>query len=67
MSRKRNVPWWESLGVGADSPAGAPEPADLGTAFGLDASFATTMGGDADAESDADLDDLDLPRPEADD
>lgn len=68
MNRKRVVPWWESLGVGAPAPAAGPDPAELGTAFGLDASFATTLGDIADQDSaDTGLDDLDLPRASDDD
>lgn len=66
MNRKRVVPWWESLGVGAPAPAAGSDPAELGTAFGLDASFATTLSDIAD-DGDADLDDLDLPRAPSDD
>jgi hypothetical protein len=42
MNPIRTVPWWASLGVGAEPPAEGPDPADLGTAFGLDASMAET-------------------------
>jgi hypothetical protein len=40
MNPIRIVPWWASLGVGAEPPADDPDPADLGTAFGLEASMA---------------------------
>jgi hypothetical protein len=39
MNKVRNLPWWAALGL--DEPVHTPETdyADMGTAFGLDASI----------------------------
>jgi hypothetical protein len=41
MSKSSSVPWWSSLGFGKAAPAKDSDYADMGTAFGLDASMDT--------------------------
>jgi len=55
MSKATSIPWWSSLGFGKRAPAPDTDYADMGTAFGLDASLDTLPapepGGSADNES----------------
>ena len=42
MNKQRpNVPWWASMGFQRPEPAPDTDYADMGTAFGLDASLGT--------------------------
>jgi hypothetical protein len=41
MSKSTSGSWWTSLGFGKSTPAPDTDYADMGTAFGLDASFGT--------------------------
>ncbi len=41
MVKSSSVPWWSSLGFGKPAPAEDTDYADMGTAFGLDASMDT--------------------------
>ena len=38
-SKSSSVPWWSALGFGKAAPAPDTDYADMGTAFGLDASM----------------------------
>lgn len=40
-SKSSSVPWWSALGFGKAAPAPDSDYADMGTAFGLDASMDT--------------------------
>jgi hypothetical protein len=40
MRKVPNVPWWSSIALGPQAPAPETDYADMGTAFGLDASLA---------------------------
>ncbi|MFT3954328.1 MAG: hypothetical protein QM722_08045 [Piscinibacter sp.] len=40
-SKSSSVPWWSALGFGKAAPAPDTDYADMGTAFGLDASMDT--------------------------
>ena len=44
MSKSTSGSWWTSLGFGKAAPAPDSDYADMGTAFGLDASFGTQPG-----------------------
>jgi hypothetical protein len=46
MSAERKLPWWLSPGAD-DAPEAEPDLAELGTAFGLDASLARPAAGKA--------------------
>lgn len=39
MNKSSSVPWWSALGFAKATPAPDTDYADMGTAFGLDASF----------------------------
>jgi hypothetical protein len=39
MGKSSSAPWWSSLGFGKPAPAEEMDYADMGTAFGLDASM----------------------------
>lgn len=39
MDKSSSVPWWSALGFAKTAPAQDTDYADMGTAFGLDASF----------------------------
>ncbi len=39
--KSSSVPWWSALGFGKAAPAPDTDYADMGTAFGLDASMDT--------------------------
>ncbi len=41
MNKSTSGSWWSSLGFGKAAPAPDTDYADMGTAFGLDASFGT--------------------------
>lgn len=41
MSKPTSASWWSSLGFGKAAPAPESDYADMGTAFGLDASMDT--------------------------
>lgn len=41
MSKSTSGSWWSSLGFGKSAPAPDTDYADMGTAFGLDASLDT--------------------------
>lgn len=41
MSKPSSIPWWSSFGFGKRAPAADSDYADMGTAFGLDASMPT--------------------------
>ena len=55
MSKATSIPWWSSLGFGKRAPAPDTDYADMGTAFGLDASLdalpASEPGASADKEN----------------
>ena len=39
MNKVPNIPWWSSMGLRKPEPAPDTDYADMGTAFGLDASL----------------------------
>jgi hypothetical protein len=39
MSKVPNIPWWQTMGLPKDEPVADTDYADMGTAFGLDASL----------------------------
>jgi hypothetical protein len=39
MNKSSSLPWWSALGFAKEAPAPDTDYADMGTAFGLDASF----------------------------
>ncbi len=41
MSKPSSSPWWSSFGFGKREPAPDTDYADMGTAFGLDASMSS--------------------------
>jgi hypothetical protein len=47
MEKGRNVPWWQAIGLGKSEPVPDTDYADMGTAFGLDASMAPPDWADA--------------------
>jgi len=50
---KPNVPWWSSMGLSRPEPAPDTDYADMGTAFGLDASIGPADEVEAKPEGDA--------------
>ena len=44
MNKPTSKPWWASLGFGTPKPAPDTDYADMGTAFGLDASMGSRPG-----------------------
>jgi len=49
MNKVPNIPWWASMGFHKPEPAPDTDYADMGTAFGLDASMNTNPARDPDA------------------
>ena len=45
MSKSTSGSWWSSLGFGKAAPAPDTDYADMGTAFGLDASLTPPVSG----------------------
>jgi hypothetical protein len=47
MDKLPNIPWWASMGFHRPAPAPDTDYADMGTAFGLDASMGSSKDTDA--------------------
>jgi hypothetical protein len=52
-NKPTNLPWWASMGFPQPTPAADTDYADMGTAFGLDASLGKTPPATAPAAGDA--------------
>lgn len=53
MNKPTSRPWWTSLGFGSPEPEPDTDYADMGTAFGLDASMSSLPGEADHPESDS--------------
>lgn len=51
MNKSTSGSWWSSLGFGKAAPAPDTDYADMGTAFGLDASMDPRPGNEARADA----------------
>lgn len=51
MNKPTTRPWWASLGFGPAEPEPDTDYADMGTAFGLDASMSSLPASDDGSES----------------
>ena len=53
MSKVPNIPWWQAMGFPEAEPVVDTDYADMGTAFGLDASLSPGEGPQAEGSVDA--------------
>ena len=53
MDKVPNISWWASMGLGKPDPVPDTDYADMGTAFGLDASMAPRDPDERDAPDDS--------------